>query len=326
MRVKWLKVALTIAFSFAAMRMWAQAPAGQSTRPVYPPESVWPNPRLPLAPLTPSQREDQELSEQTKLSVKDVHKLRVAAGITDGDPSKRVVLIDGKTLGQRQIFLTIYSRDALCLTAEVIAHQGKEFQQMWSLAEMPGGPALCQIANCPAPSAAASKPDEVVITIRARRDGAPYDVCDDNILLTYRHAGSSFALASQQRVPATSPCTVDSQLSSASFYSADSADRLVWIQVIRSFGPPSYVAFQNTPDGPVAEHFSVSKEVWNRSNASSSVPQNTPSECIESAKSAPLERTRLPLTADQVQGLLNSLAKIDMKMDECPRVASGGCA
>ena len=327
MRMTSLKVAFVVALCLGPLRVWAQAPGGQPQPSVYSPGLVLgPSPRLPVRHRTPLQKEDEYLALTTRLSEEDIHRLRLAAGIADTDWTDGSVHIDDKHLGQHRVLLTIYTGSSLCLTAEVFAHHGRNFQQLWSLSAVPGGPALCPIANCPAPWAAASKPAEVVITVPAHRDGAPYDVCDDLVLYTYRPAGASFALASQRTIPDKYFCTVDSQLYDAAFFSADSADRLAWIEVTRSpGGPPSAIIFQKTPDGPVATQYSISRQVWNQYIHNLRTTLVTPSECVESAKSASLERTRLPLTGEQVQALLDRLATIDLQKKQCPHRADGKC-
>jgi hypothetical protein len=271
--------------------------------------------------------EDQGLAWNTRLSLGDVHRLRLAAGISDDDLPNRIVHIDDKTLGHHEILLTIYSRGDPCLTAEVFAHHGRNFQQLWSLGEMPGGLTPCALPHCPAPGASATKAGEVVITVPARRDGAKYDVCDDNVLLTYRPVGTSLEFASERKILAKDFCGVSSQFYYVAFSPADEGNRIASIEVMRSpSGSPSALVFQKSQDGPVAMHFSIPREIWLQSVRSNVARFSTPSECIESATSAPIERTRLPLTGEQVQALLDSLAKIDLRTDRCPRRADGECA
>lgn len=325
--MKWIEVSLVIVFSFGALRVRAQAPGAPPPGLGYPPDTVWPNPRPPVRPLTPSQREDENLSERTKLSVKDVRKLKAAAGIADVDWTNGTVLVDSRTLGHHQILLSIFSQKALCLTAEVFSHSGGNFQEVWSLNAIPGGAALCQLPGCTVPQAQATKSGDVEITVPAHRDGADYDVCDDEDVLTFHEVGATFQLEKEAKVPALAPCHLDSEVFAAATHETSESDRLALIEVMwLPSAQVSAIVFAKTHDGPVVTAYGGKPPPYVEDRYRKAMV--TPSECIEASKSAPIDRIRLPLSADEAQAILDKLPKLSQSTSasNCTAGARSGCA
>jgi hypothetical protein len=236
--------------------------------------------------------------------------------MSDDSWSKRIVLIDGKTLHKHQILLVTNSPDGLCLTASVFAHHGNDIRQVWSVSVMPGGGAICQLPHCLPPTAAATRAGDVMIAVPVRRDGARYDVCDDNTVLTYKPSAAAFVLATEKTVPALELCDPSQQLFDAVSSYVGASDRLAWIAVIRSpSGAPSEIVFEKTQDGPAAIAFSIPQQLWLQAANTKRVALLTLSECMDVAPTPPIERTQLPLTGEQAQALLDKLAKHDAYTD-----------
>ncbi len=321
MRITRLNVAIASLFLLTTMGLAAQQPDSPPIR-IQDLLPYYSNSPFPSS-FTRGELDDLDATADTGLSKNEIRKLQAAAGIADGDLPNRYVLVDAKTLKHSEIFIDVYSKDSRCLTAEVFLHHWGAFHFLWSLSEEPGGGRLCRLPNCPVPTATTPTSGEIVVTVPAHRDGARYNVCDDNRFLIYRPAGRSFQFASEQRLPSVEDC---SQFYYSVFFQTDESKRLAWIEVEPIGGRDSVILFQSASDGPVIDYFGMPGPAWSPGDEPRNRNLITPSECIDKAMSAPLERTRIPLTGAQVQAILDSITKIDVRTDDCDRDRSGKCA
>ncbi len=317
MRMKWLSIAIASFFWLIPLRAAGQRPPQISN----PPPLGWPG--LPPqaaggsgANVPPLLSPSQMLGPQsgTNISEADARRVRAAAGISDGDASKHIVLIDGKTLHDHHILLVVSSPEAPCLMAEVFAHHGEDIHRVWSVSATPEGGTFCQVLGCPVPEIAATKAGEVRISVPVRRDGARFDVCDDNILLTYRRAGTSFELEKEEKFPALEPCDLNSEVSATAIHETKQSDLLALIYVLRlPGGATSAIVFAKTPDGPAVTAYDAPLQAWVQNRHGGVFV--TSSECIDAAKSAPIEKRRLQLTGDEAQAILDKLAKLRQRTE-----------
>ncbi len=331
MRMKWLSIGIASFFWLIPLRVAGPRPPQIPN----PPPLGWPGSSLPppalgqaganVPPLSPSEILGPESG--TNISEADARRVRAAAGISDGDASKHVVLIDGKTLHDHQILLVVSLQEPPCVTAEVFAHHGNDIQRVWSVSATPEGGTFCQVLGCPVPEVAATKAGEVRILVPVHRDSARFDVCDDNIVLTYRRAGTSFELEKEEKRPALEMCNLSDQIFAAAAHETKEADRLALIWVFRlPGGASSALVFAKTPDGPAVFAYDGPPGPWIEDRYGKEIV--TPSECIDAAKTAPISRAQLPLTSDEAQAILDKLPNLGRNAapDNCAASFHPGCS
>ena len=272
---------------------------------------------------------DQSWAQRTGLSATEIRKLRLAAGVADDEPSNPVDMIDARTLpGERILFVTAFG-SGHCLHVKVFRHRGRGFEELWSESETPDGGGFCHPSICSSASVSATRKNQVVVTVPIQLEGAPMGICDDNLVLTYRATGKTYALAGTEH--RASRCGQEAYQIALQMAFADpdeaapgSVERLVTVHVYPSFRPESAITFERTASGVTISRLAFSRQAWRRLDV---FTRNlTPSQCIAEAKSIPIERSRVNISPGDAQRLLDELSKIDMNTDRCPRGPDGSCA
>lgn len=272
---------------------------------------------------------DQSWARRTGLSAKQIRELRLAAGVADDEPSNPVDMIDARTLpGERILFVTA-AGSGHCLDVRVFHHLGRSFEELWSESETPDGGSFCHPSLCASPAVSATRKNQVIVTVPVQLEGAPMGVCDENLVLTYRATGTTYALAGVEHRASRCGMEAYQVALQMAFANPDepapgSVERLVTVHVFPSFEPEFAITFEKTASGLTISRLAFSRWAWRQLAVFNR--NLTPSQCISEAKSIPIERSRVNISPGDAQRLLDELSKIDLNTDSCPRSPDGSCA
>jgi hypothetical protein len=272
------------------------------------------------------QSDDITWAYRTRMPVADFQKLRRAAGITDEQPLVRIEMVDSRTLPHERVLFVSVSGNRHCLIVGVYQHRGRDFRELWSTREMPDGGDFCSESPCPNSRVFATQKGEVTIGVFPHDKDAGAEECDHVRVLTYRPVGKTYQLVNQKTAPAY--CGLDNYQQTLDMVLGRAVDgeRVATVQILPSFQPETAIAFDRTPNGLVVSRITFRKQLWAQLGLGAGGPAKTPSQCIELAKAAALERTPVPIPRELAQRFIDDLAKMDFATDRCPRHKDGTCA
>jgi hypothetical protein len=235
-------------------------------------------------------------------------------------------MVAARTLPHERILFVSASGNGHCLRVGVYEHRGKSFRELWSVREMPDGAGFCRESPCTNPSASATKKGEVAISIPFRDKTTDVEDCDQVRSFTYRPSRKTYKLASQQSGQAHCDLNTYQRALDTVFSLAVNAERVATVQVLPSFHPEWAIAFDRTPNGLIVSRITLQKQLWLQLGLGSQSPSKLPSQCVELAKAATVERATVPLARESAQRFIDDLAKMDFVTDACPRQKDGTCA
>jgi hypothetical protein len=215
-----------------------------------------------------------------------------------------------------------------CLTAAVYEPHGRGFRKLWSASEMPQGAGFCHPSLCRDARAWAAKKNQVIVSVPGQREDAEMGVCDENTVLTYKGAGKTYVLANTETVAAH--CDTEDYMRGVSeaFAPEDGrrsgTERVVTVFAISTFGVEPAIAIEKTAHGIEVDRLAFREEPLGM--LASHWKSQTPSQCIAEAKSLPIDKTPLSISAGDARWLVDELNKINRIPDRCPRRADGTCA
>ncbi|HEX3156286.1 MAG TPA: hypothetical protein VHV32_16785 [Candidatus Angelobacter sp.] len=267
---------------------------------------------------------DREWSAKTGLPPEDIRRLRLAAGIEDDEELNPIDWIDAKTLGHERILLVTAAGSGHCLTVAVYQPHGRSFRKLWSEYAMPDGGGFCHPSLCRDAEARAAKKNRIIVSVPAQAEGAEMGVCDENTILTFQGEKKTYVLTKTEHT--AERCNADDyrRAISESLHPGDDSHRLVTVFAITNLPDEPTIAIEKTPNRIEVDRLTFREELW--THALSHWKSQTPSQCIAEAKSLPIDKTPMSISAGDARRLVDELNKIDRSADSCPRNANGTCA
>ena len=243
---------------------------------------------------------DVTWAKRTGMSVHGFQRLRRVAGIGDEHPLAEIETVDIRTLAQKRILFVSASGSQHCLHVGVYEHSGKDFRELWSVRETPDGAGLCRDSACENPRAWVTGKHEVTVTVPFRDSTADVVECDHVRQYTYRWAATTYQLASQKSVQASCDVNTYRRALDLVFGPAANAERTATIQILPSFHPEWAIALDRTPNGLIVSRIALQMSLWPQLFLSIQL-RKSPSQCIEEAKTAPVQRAIVPLSSESAQ-------------------------